>query len=88
MLELIVVSSLIYVGIAALVPGLALMDSCAVGFSAVLFGLKVVLQDVEAREHTEGAYRNVSWGELLLGQFFSMQYGGMTSMGTAVGIEN
>ena len=87
MLELIVVSSLIYVGIAALVPGLALMDSCAVGFSAVLFGLKVVLQDVEAREHTEGAYRNVSWGELLLGQFFSMQYGGMTSMGTAVGID-
>ena len=85
-LELVVVSSLIYVGVAALVPGLQLMESCAVGFSAVLFGLKVVLQDVEAREHI-GAYRNVSWGELLLGQFFSMQYGGMTSMGTAVGID-
>ena len=86
MLELVVVSSLIYVGVAALVPGLQSMESCAVGFSAVLFGLKVVLQDVEAREHI-GAYRNVSWGELLLGQFFSMQYGGMTSMGTAVGID-
>ena len=88
-LELVMTSSLLYCLLAAAVPFLDLYGSCAVGFSAVLFGLKVVLHDVEGSQGRQGrqgdALQTASWAELLLGQFFSMQYGGMTSLGSAVG---
>ena len=86
--ELVVTSSALYCATAFILPGLGLWQSCAVGFSAVLFALKVVLHDCEAREGVHGrggGLQTASWAELLLGQFVSSQYGGMTSMGSAVG---
>ncbi len=86
--ELVVTSSLLYCATAFLLPALGLWQSCAVGFSAVLFALKVVLHDCEARERARGGrgrFQTASWAELLVGQFVSSQYGGMTTTGSAVG---
>ena len=83
--ELLLTSSLLYCVVASLLPVLALWRSCAVGFSAVLFGLKVVLHDCEARDGVRERFQTASWLELLLGQFISSQFGGMTTMGSAVG---
>ncbi len=87
-IELVVTSSAIYCVMARVLPGIGLWQSCAVGFSAVLFAMKVVLHDCEAREGVRGrrgGFQTASWIELLVGQFVSSQYGGMTSVGSAVG---
>ncbi len=86
--ELVVTSSALYCATAFILPALGLWQSCAVGFSAVLFALKVVLHDCEAREGvhgSEGGFQTASWAELLLGQFVSSHYGGMTTAGSAIG---